>query len=84
MDMDDRTVYVRGEITRVFDKEGFMLRDDSGEIHVRFGNHSLREHNFHAGTQVEVRGRVDREHRHDYDLLANSIKLHDDVIIGDF
>src|SRR5262245_27953916 len=82
-DMDDRLVYVRGEITHRLADDGFMLRDDSGEIRVHLGNRALRDHDFHGGQHLEVKGRVEREHRH-FDLEALQVKLHDGVIIGEF
>ncbi len=79
--MDDRIAHVRGTIVEVFEHEGFRMRDDTGELHVRFTNHELRSFHFHPGERVEVRGRIEREH-HSWDLEANAVKLHDDAIIG--
>jgi uncharacterized protein (TIGR00156 family) len=80
--MDDCIVYVKGEITDVIDDESFKLRDDTGEILVHLDNSELEKHRFHSGMRVEIRGRVDREHRHHYDLEATAVKFHDGTIIG--
>lgn len=81
--MDDRVAHVRGTITEVFGREGFMLSDDTGEIRIRLSSRDLQDFDFHRDMRVEVRGRVLREHHH-WDLDATAVKLHDDAVIGHF
>jgi uncharacterized protein YdeI (BOF family) len=79
--MDDRVVHVKGTINRLDENKGFYLSDDTGEIRVALDNHELRDHHFKTGSHVEVKGRVDREHKHT-DLKATAVKLSDGTIIG--
>jgi len=82
-EMDDRVVHVRGTIIELIGTEGFRMRDDTGELKVHYTNHELRDFPFHTGERVEVRGRIEREHRHHgWDLEATAVKLHDDATIG--
>lgn len=80
---DDRIVHLKGEIREVYGSEGFLLADDTGKLHVHLTNRSLQDYRFFAGQIVEVRGRIEREHRH-WDIEANAVKLHDGTVVGHY
>lgn len=84
----DRELHIRGTIREVYDRDGILVSDDTGEIHVHLTNSALRDYGFHPGMRIEIRGIVGRDHdgywehhhhwdRHHWEFEANAIRLHD-------
>ena len=44
-----RELHIRGTVREVYGAEGMLISDDTGEIHVHFTNHALRDYGFHPG-----------------------------------